>query len=355
MKPRSGEYILHIGANHGHEVEEYERLGLYGFHVEAIPDVFEELDKKCQTTIRQKAICACVSDRSGSKVAFNVATNNAESSSMLPLGRHKIAYPHIAYGQTIELTTTTVDNLTDTGSIPPPSHIVIDVQGAEMLVLKGAEKTLSSNKLKTIKVEASLEPLYEGGASFRVVFKHLDKFGFYLRDANFNFHGWCDATFSKKWWPDQEFRLEGERGINIATCASCTQSSFSQWSTGPKESQNAVIGPATGSYSFHTKEEINPWIQLDFEEIRELKEIVIYNRITDGFCVAQRANSLRVLLSTNAKDWETVYEAKGNVFGGIDGDPLIVNSQGKQAKHIKLELIVATPQALHLDLIEVYT
>lgn len=354
MEPRSGECILHIGANHGHEVEEYERLGLYGFHVEAIPDVFKELDKKCQGTTRQKAICACVSDRSGSKVAFNVANNNAESSSMLPLGRHKTAYPHIDYGQTIELTTTTVDSLADSGSLPPPSHMVIDVQGAELLVLKGAEKALSREKLRTIKVEVSLEPLYEGGAAFRDVYELLDKFGYYLRDANFNYHGWCDATFSKKWWPDQEFRLEGERGNNIAPSASCKQSSFSQWSQGPEESQNAVQGPATGSYSFHTKEEMNPWLQLDFEDIREPREIVVYNRIADGFDIAQRANSLRVLLSDNARDWEVLYEAKGNVLGGIDGNPLIISTQGKQAKHIKLELNDTKPQALHLDLIEVY-
>ena len=350
---KKGDCILHIGANYGHEVGEYELLALLGFHIEAIPAVFAELNKKCLATVHQKAICACVSDEGGRKVEFNIATNNAESSSMLPLGRHQTAYPHIRYTKKIELETTTVDQLANSGLFPPPNHIVIDVQGAEMLVLKGAKNVLAGNSLQSLKIEVSAEPLYQGGASFREVFEYLDTLGFYLKDANFNFHGWCDAIFARRWWPDKEFVLDSKAGVNIAPNARCKQSSLSRWSRGTDEAQRSVIGPATGSYSFHTDEEINPWIQLDFESSQEIKEIVVYNRIVDGPEIASRADSLKVLLSADGKDWITAYESS-SLFGGIDGYPLRIKVSGGSSKHIRFQLNDNIPKALHLDLIEVY-
>ncbi|MDP2677321.1 MAG: FkbM family methyltransferase [Rhodoferax sp.] len=195
------EIIIHIGANTGQEVEKYEALNLTGYLVEAIPTVFNTLKEKCSTSSRQYAINACLSDIAGKEISFNVASNGGQSSSIFALGRHAIEYPSIKYTNTIKLTTETVDNLVDSGKIPKSiNFMVIDVQGAEILVLKGADKILSSKDLIGLVVEVSVAPLYEGGANFIQVCELLAKFGFFLQNVNFNRHGWADALFLRQWW-----------------------------------------------------------------------------------------------------------------------------------------------------------
>ena len=193
--------VLHIGANSGQEVAKYEKLGLTGFHVEAIPDIFSILDGKCRLTNNQKAINVCVSDEIGKNISFNIASNGAQSSSIFPLGRHASEYPNIKYTTTVSLSTDTIDHLIKTNIIPGDvNFVVIDVQGAEMLVLMGSQNLLLSPDLIGLVVEVSAEPLYEGGASFMQVNEYLNKCKFFLQGVNFNNHGWGDAVYLRSWW-----------------------------------------------------------------------------------------------------------------------------------------------------------
>lgn len=193
--------VLHIGANSGQEVAKYEKLGLTGFHVEAIPDIFSILDGKCRLTNNQKAINVCVSDEIGKNISFNIASNGAQSSSIFPLGRHASEYPNIKYTTTVSLSTDTIDHLIKTNIIPGDvNFVVIDVQGAEMLVLMGSQNLLLSPDLIGLVIEVSAEPLYEGGASFMQVNEYLNKCKFFLQSVNFNHHGWGDAVYLRSWW-----------------------------------------------------------------------------------------------------------------------------------------------------------
>lgn len=193
--------VLHIGANSGQEVAKYEKLELIGYHIEAIPDVFKILNGKCELTKNQHAIHACVSDEIGKVISFNVASNGAQSSSMFPLGRHANEYPNIKYTTSVSVSTETIDHLISTQAISPAvNFIVIDVQGAEMLVLKGAKQLLSSPDVVGLLVEVSAEPLYEGGASFMQVNEFLKEKNFFLQGVNFNHHGWGDAVYLRSWW-----------------------------------------------------------------------------------------------------------------------------------------------------------
>jgi FkbM family methyltransferase len=144
----SGDIVVHVGANNGQEVMIYENSSILGYHIEAIPKIYEELNAKCLVTKSQIAICACLADEPGKEVTFNIASNNALSSSIFPLGRHKVEYPDISYTETHLVTTTTLDELIETGAIKQvPDHIVIDTQGAELLVLMGSIRTLKKERL----------------------------------------------------------------------------------------------------------------------------------------------------------------------------------------------------------------
>jgi FkbM family methyltransferase len=352
---RKGETLIHIGANSGQEVESYADQCLNGYHIEAIPQLFEELDKHCANWDNQIAICACLADQIGKEVEFNIASNNGESSSMLDLGRHQLAYPHVSMTERLTLSTTTLDHLIESGVIKHcPDHLVIDVQGAELLVLHGCSKTLANQDVKTITVETSAEPLYENGASFAEVLYFLSQHGYHLKKAEFNIHGWCDALFSLPWWPSANFVLNPKpEGVNVAVNAECIQSSISPWSISEDEAKHVLEARRNGSYAFHTADERQPWLLIDLGTPHRLNEIIVFNRIVDGPDLAERANSLMVSASIDGYSWKILHQPCGP-FGGIDGDPLRVPCAEQSLRFVRLQLTAAEALPLHLDTVEIY-
>jgi FkbM family methyltransferase len=141
--------ILHVGANRGQELQLYQDQSIEGYHIEAIPAVFDLLNRRCTKFSNQHAINACLSDVVGEEIEFNVSSNGGLSSSILPLGRHGTAHPNVAYTSTVRLHSKTIDSLVTEGLIPKDiDFLALDVQGAEMLVLKGGGDLLASAQLK---------------------------------------------------------------------------------------------------------------------------------------------------------------------------------------------------------------
>jgi FkbM family methyltransferase len=193
--------LLHIGASTGNESRYYSDHGIEAWHVEAMPDVYAQLVAACSTRPLQHPVQACLSSKAGETISFNVASNSY-SSSMLGLGRHQEAHPSIHYVRTVELVTTTLDELAASGVIPAAiDFLVVDVQGAEKLVLEGASQWLRSANLKGAMIETSVEPLYEGGSTYLEIGSLLRSYDLHLGECCFNRDGWCDALFARKYWP----------------------------------------------------------------------------------------------------------------------------------------------------------
>jgi len=90
--------VLHLGASTGQERDVYKELGVKEvIWVEAIPGVFNDLCYNIKDYPGHSAICACVGDEEGKGVIFNVSNNEAQSSSYLELGHHKIIHPEVHY------------------------------------------------------------------------------------------------------------------------------------------------------------------------------------------------------------------------------------------------------------------
>ena len=122
----------------------YARYGLDVLWIEPIPTVFQELLSNISQFPRQRAIQALVTDCDNQTHEFHVANNNGASSSILDLHQHKDVWPDVEYTQTLSLEGATLPSLLQKHEIDPSAFdaLVMDTQGSELLVLKGAESLL---------------------------------------------------------------------------------------------------------------------------------------------------------------------------------------------------------------------
>jgi len=146
----------------------------------------------------------------------------------------------------------------------------------------------------------------------------------------------------------ESFPIIPVAGVNIAAKGKASQSSLSPWSHSDTEAQHAVCGVRTGKPAFHTILEDQPWWMLEFDQVEQVREVLVFNRI-DG--ELQRTRFLNVDISLDGKSWHTIYQHDGSLFGGIDGNPLRVTFDG-QLKALRLRL--PGRGYFHLDQVEVY-
>ena len=66
------------------------------------------------------------------------------------------------FGDSLELQSTTLDNLIENMHIPIPQFIKLDVQGAELKVLTGAAGIMKSGELECVLAEVSFTPFQQG-------------------------------------------------------------------------------------------------------------------------------------------------------------------------------------------------
>jgi FkbM family methyltransferase len=334
--------LLHVGANKGQEAATYSSLGIQAWHIEAIPEIYKELVKALKPFPDQYPLNKCLSSSEGVLADFNISSNGGLSSSLLGLGRHEYAYPSVRYTEKIQLRTSTIDGMMRDGEIPGDiEYMLIDAQGAELMILEGAKHFLSQRKLKFALVETSIEPLYQGGAHFLDVASFLRDYGIYLRDVAFNNRGWADAFFQTCYWPSKP-PITGVTGSNIAPDAICTQSS----SWGKASCVERMSGIKTGRYCFHTALEEQPWIKMEFDHPRDISKILVYNRED---CCQNRAFNLNIYASCDGEKLELIHENSAP-YGGITSGPLHVECN-VMAKSLLFRL--RDRSYFHLDQIEI--
>lgn len=170
--------VIHVGANSGQERDIYDAHGTRVVWIEPIPEVFAKLQANIAALPRQRAIQGLVSDTAGARHLFHVANNDGQSSSILPFKHHADIWPHIRFERTIELVSETLPSLLQQHSIDHRNYqaLVLDTQGSELRVLRGANELLPS--FRYIKVEASDFEVYEGCCTLDEISRFLADHGF---------------------------------------------------------------------------------------------------------------------------------------------------------------------------------
>jgi FkbM family methyltransferase len=173
--------VLHIGANNAEEAALYGDRSVVWF--EANPDVMPRLQQNIAAFPNQRAFCVLLGDERR-EVDFHIASNAGSSSSIFPFGTYFAGreglWPdlNLRMERTTRLEMQTLDGFLAQHAIDASAYDrwVLDVQGAELLVLKGAVNSV--RLCKVISVEVSTVEVYEGGVLYPEI-------GDYLRSAGF--------------------------------------------------------------------------------------------------------------------------------------------------------------------------
>jgi len=170
--------VIHVGANSGPERDDYAALGLEVLWVEPIPEVFERLVENIRPFPRQRALMALVTDVDGRDYDFHVSSNRGASSSIFPLARHRELWPHVDYASTLRITGTTLPTLLAREGIDPGRYqaLVLDTQGSELLVLRGAAPILRG--FQYVKAEVADFESYAGCCLLPEMLSFMDEQGF---------------------------------------------------------------------------------------------------------------------------------------------------------------------------------
>ena len=186
--------VLAIGAHLAEEAEAYDQLGdVPVWWVEANPEVFDKIKAALSSYPLQTLIPALVTSEDGALTAFHVTNFDGMSSSVFPFGTHAQSHPDMVWVANMVLPSRTIDSLVAEHGIET-NLLVMDIQGAEGLALRGAEKLLPS--LDFVMTEVNTEQVYQGCAMLPEIDELLADFE--RVETYITPHGWGDAFFVRR-------------------------------------------------------------------------------------------------------------------------------------------------------------
>lgn len=207
---------IHVGAHIGQEIGEYKSYGIqHAIFVEPLDQNFKVLSEKLKDIPGYIPVQAVCSEVDGKTYTFHISVNNqGASSSILKPGKHIQNYPHIQFGETTTLLSSRLDSLykkliaentIEKGTVF--DLLCMDVQGAELYVLKGCGEML--NDIKALWLEVNQGGMYEGDTRFMDMISYLDIHGFDLYYAWLGKTGAGDALFVRR------TPAENPKGLNL--------------------------------------------------------------------------------------------------------------------------------------------
>jgi FkbM family methyltransferase len=178
MLLKTAKGVIHVGANSGRERNLYKRYKVRVVWIEPLSEAFRKLKRNIRHFPMQKAYRALVTDVDNKKYQFGVSNNHGASSSIFKIKLHRKIWPKVRYKKTIELKSITLKSFIIKNKIDMKKYdtLVLDTQGAELLVLKGASPFLEY--IRFVKVEAATFESYSGCCQLIDVAEFLEKNGF---------------------------------------------------------------------------------------------------------------------------------------------------------------------------------
>lgn len=166
--------VIHVGAHHGQEYGDYSAIG-------AFPVLFIEPCQNAFSLLQNKFVgnpnvtlfnSACGAEFSVGQMNVEQA-NQGMSNSLLRPVKHLQQYPNILFTETEEVEVRPLDEIIEHLDFKG-NLLVMDVQGYELEVLKGATETLKG--IHYIYTEVNRDEVYEGCARIEQLDEYLKDF-----------------------------------------------------------------------------------------------------------------------------------------------------------------------------------
>lgn len=176
--------IFDIGAHKGETVKHYKKLfpssSVYCF--EPFPENANILRSRFSSDPSVHAFEKAVSENVGRR-SFHVNENDA-TNSLLPRTKSGRRYfsKSAAEKTQLEVETITIDEVMKLNNINKIDIIKFDIQGGELMALRGAENALQQQKVSLIYTEALFVPHYENNPLLRELWNYLEKYDYTLFD-----------------------------------------------------------------------------------------------------------------------------------------------------------------------------
>ena len=181
--------VLHVGGHLAEELDIYNAANIRNvIWVEANKDRSEQIKKLVPNN--HIVINAIVGDVSGKPVTFHEA-NNGQSSSILELGTHTTEHPEVHYISEKESVMNRLDDISAENDFFPFNFVNLDIQGAELLALKGMGNLLDN--VDYIYTEINKRPLYKDCALIGDLDLYLSDFNRVITE--WTPFGWGDAFY----------------------------------------------------------------------------------------------------------------------------------------------------------------
>lgn len=188
--------ILHVGAHEAEELALYRAAGWLArggvIWVEAQPERARALEHRLGGT-NARVIEAVAWDVDGEALELKIASNS-QSTSVFEFGSHAASYPEIRFTDRLVVAGRRLDGL-----LTADDHfdfIALDVQGAELAVLRGLGDRLTD--ARWVYTECQQRGVYRGAPEVTALDAFLGERGFVRVATRWaGHHGWGDALYCR--------------------------------------------------------------------------------------------------------------------------------------------------------------
>ena len=184
---------FHIGAHECEELPFYNQLGLKNEDVIWIDAINSKVVEATNRGI-PNVYNAVITDTDDTPVTFNVS-NNVQSSSVLEFGTHSTEHPCVVYVDKTNHLSITIDTFFERNNLDASKYDFwnFDIQGAELMALKGATKSIKH--AKAIYLEVNEKELYKNCGLIDEIDVFLLQYNFKRVLTHMTQHGWGDALY----------------------------------------------------------------------------------------------------------------------------------------------------------------
>ena len=184
---------FHIGAHDCEEIQFYNQLGINTQDIVWIDAISSKVDQAKNRGI-PNVYNALITDKDDEECVFNIS-NNVQSSSILEFGTHSQEHPSVIYVDKIEKKSITIDYFFERNNLDASKYDFwnFDIQGAELMALKGA--TQSIKYAKALYLEVNEKELYKNCGLITDIDEYLSKYNFKRVLMSMTKHGWGDALY----------------------------------------------------------------------------------------------------------------------------------------------------------------